>query len=121
MSLYIYLVFLNIVFASLSKSIGKQIKYSHLSIDFSIPTIKKAFELLNQARIIRKIPAASPAGLPLEASASEKRFKALMLDIGLMQRFSGLSSDVEYREKDILAIYQGSMAKQSAGQEFGAA
>ena len=112
---------LNIVFASLSKSIGKQIKYSHLSIDFSIPTIKKAFELLNQARIIRKIPAASPAGLPLEASASEKKFKALMLDIGLMQRLSGLSSDVEYREKDILAIYMGSMAEQFAGQEFAAA
>lgn len=112
---------LNIVFASVAKSIGKQIKYSHLSTDFSIPTIKKAFELLSQARVIRKLPAASPAGLPLEASASEKKFKALMLDIGLMQQLSGLPADVEYREDDLLAIYRGAMAEQFAGQEFAAA
>ena len=112
---------LNIVFASVSKSVGKQIKYTQLSGDFSIPTIKKAFELLTQARLFRKISAVSPAGLPLEASASEKKFKAMMVDIGLMQQLCGLSADVEYREDDLLAICRGAMAEQFVGQEFAAA
>ena len=112
---------LNIVFASTAKSIGKQIKYTHLSSDFSIPTIKKAYELLSQARVIRKIPATSPAGLPLEASASEKKFKTLMLDIGLMQQLCGLPVDTEYRKDNLLDIYNGAMAEQFAGQEFIAA
>jgi predicted AAA+ superfamily ATPase len=109
---------LNIVFSSVAKSIGRQIKYSHLSPDFSITTIKKAFELLRQAQVIRKIPAASPAGVPLEASASEKKFKALMLDIGIMQQLCGLPVDAEMHQADLLTIHKGAMAEQFVGQEF---
>ncbi|MEI6049612.1 MAG: AAA family ATPase [Bacteroidota bacterium] len=109
---------LNIVFSSVAKSIGRQIKYSHLSPDFSIPTIKKAFELLRQAQVIRKIPAASPAGVPLEASASEKKFKSLMLDIGIMQQLCGLPVDAEIHQSDLLAIHKGALAEQFVGQEL---
>ena len=112
---------LNTVFSSVAKGIGKQTKYSHLSSDFSIPTIKKAFDLLSQAQIVRKIRAASPAGLPVEASASEKKFKSLILDIGIMQQLCGLPVDVEIRETDLLAIYKGAMAEQFVGQELIAA
>ena len=71
---------LNSVLTNTARMVGRQIKYTRLADGFTPPTNKKAFELLNLARLIYKIRAASPAGLPLGAEASEKKFKALMLD-----------------------------------------
>ncbi len=112
---------LNSVLSSCSKKIGQQIKYSRLAEGFSNPTIKKAYDLLCTAQLIRKIPAASPAGVPLSATASERKFKTIMLDIGLMTHLSGLSVQSEFKKTDILAVYNGALAEQFVGQEFIAA
>jgi uncharacterized protein len=109
---------LNSVLTSVAKNVGRQIKYTHLAEQFTVPTIRKAFELLQKARIISKIPSASPAGLPLEATASEKKFKAILLDIGIMQRLSGVMIDTDFFSADILGIYKGAMAEQFVGQEL---
>lgn len=109
---------LNDVLFSTAASIGQTIKYTRLSDNFSIPTIKKAFTLLETARLIHKIKAASPAGLPIGASASAKKFKAIMLDIGLLVRLSGLSIAVEYQKKELLSIFKGALAEQFVGQEL---
>jgi uncharacterized protein len=109
---------LNAVFSSIARNVGNQIKYTHLAEGFSFPTIKKAFDLLCLAQVIRKVSSATPAGLPLGASASEKKFKALMVDIGLMQHLCGMPIDIEYNRSDLLAIYQGAMAEQFVGQEL---
>jgi hypothetical protein len=34
------------------------------------------------------------------------RFKAIMLDIGLMRHLSGMPGDIEYAKKDRLSIYR---------------
>jgi len=112
---------LNAVLTSMARSIGQQIKYSHLAEGYSNPTIKKAFELLCLAQLIRKVSAASPAGLPLGAYVRERKFKALLLDIGLMQNLCGMPIDVEYTKADLLSIYHGAMAEQFVGQELVAA
>ena len=112
---------LNAVFASVARSVGRQVKYSNMAEDYTNPTIKKAFDLLCLAQVIRKVSACSPPVLPLGASASERKFKALMVDIGLMQHLSGMPVDVEYARTDILAIHQGAMAEQFVGQELVAA
>jgi uncharacterized protein len=109
---------LNAVFSNISKSVGQQIKYSSLADGYSNPTIKKAFDLLCFAQVIRKVPSASLAGIPLSVSSSERKFKALMIDVGLMQHLCGMPVDIEYRKDNLLAIYQGSMAEQFVGQEF---
>jgi predicted AAA+ superfamily ATPase len=101
--------------------VGRQIKYSHLAEDFTHPTIKKAFDLLCLAKVVRRVPAANPAGLPLGATASARNFKALMVDIGLMQHLSGLPIGTGYASEDLLAIHQGAMAEQFVGQELTAA
>lgn len=103
---------------SISQSVGKQIKYSRLGDGFSNPTIKKAFNLLCMAKVITKIPSCDPSGLPLGASASEKIFKAMMVDIGLMRYLSGMPVDVEYQKDELLKVYQGAMAEQFVGQEM---
>jgi predicted AAA+ superfamily ATPase len=112
---------LNSVFSSVAKSVGQQIKYARLAEGFANPTIKKAFDLLCMAQVIRKVRSTSPAGLPFGAYASESKFKALMLDIGLLRHLYGMPVDVEYTKNDLLAIYQGAMAEQFVGQELIAA
>ena len=109
---------LDAVFSTVAQQVGGQIKYSRLGEGYSNPTLKKAFELLCLANIVRKVSSTDPSGLPLGATASAKIFKALMLDIGLMRYLSGMPADLEYAKTDLLAIYRGAMAEQFVGQEM---
>jgi len=109
---------LNAVLSSISRNVGQQIKYSKLAEGYSNPTLKKAFDVLCLANIVRKISSVNPSGLPLGASASEKIFKALLIDIGLMRYLSGMPVNVEYGKTDLLNIYNGAMAEQFVGQEM---
>ncbi len=109
---------LNSVLVNSARSVGKQIIYSHLTEGFSNPTIKNAFDLLTKARLLYRIPSASPAGIPLAASASKKKFKALFADIGLMQNLCGIRTGEELFKSDLLAIYNGALAEQFVGQEL---
>jgi predicted AAA+ superfamily ATPase len=112
---------LNNVLASITRQVGSQIKYSRLSERFSNPTIKKAFDLLTTAKIITKVSATTPAGIPLQGNVSNKVFKAIFLDIGLLVSLSGLSLKHEYQKTDLLATYRGALAEQFIGQEIRAA
>lgn len=109
---------LNAVLSTISRNVGQQIKYSKLAEGYSNPTLKKAFDVLCLANIIRKISSVNPSGLPLGATASEKIFKALLIDIGLMRYLTGMPVDVEYGKTDLLNIYNGAMAEQFVGQEM---
>ncbi len=109
---------LNAVLLSVSQNIGHQVKYSRLAEDFTNPTIKKAFELMETARIFKKVISSSPEGIPLGANTADKTFKTIMLDIGLLSRFSGFSTSVEFQKTDLLSIFRGSLAEQFVGQEL---
>lgn len=109
---------LNTVFSTIAASVGKQIKYTGLAVDFTIPTIKKAYDSLLQARIAKKVRALGNIGLPLEVFASDKKFKNIFLDIGLMNRVMGIDYNEALSHKNLLAIYRGQLAEQFVGQEF---
>lgn len=106
------------VFSSIAAHVGTQTKYTVLVSDFTIPTIKKAFESLQLARIVTKIKAVGSPGLPLEVQASEKKFKSIFLDIGLMNRAIGLEYNEAFIHSSLIAIYKGQLAEQFVGQEF---
>jgi len=63
----------------------------------------------------------NPPAIPFGVSASESRFKAVLVDIGLMQQLCNLPADTEFNKSDLLSIYEGTMAEQFVGQEFLAA
>ncbi len=107
--------------AGLAKSVGQQIKYSRLTDAFTTPTIKKGFHLLGLANLVYKVPSADPSGIPLQASCSDKIFKTVLVDIGLMRCLNRMPVDTEYLHTDLLHIYQGAMAEQFIGQELLAA
>lgn len=109
------------VLAGVARGVGGQVKYTRLVEGFDNRAIKRAFDLLSRARVIRPVRAASPAGPPLAASASQKRFKAILIDVGIMQRLCGLRSDIEYVRGDLLAVFRGALAEQFVGQELVAA
>lgn len=109
---------LNSVLNSVARKTGEQIKYTHLADDFSPPTVKKAFELLEMARLFSKVRAASPGGVPLGASASEKIFKTIFLDIGLMSNMNGFYSDKTVPKQKFSSAWNGKMAEQFVGQEL---
>ena len=109
---------LNAVFSTVAASVGRQIKYTGLAVDFTIPTIKKAYESLLLARLAIKIKSLGNIGIPLEVYASDKKFKNLFLDIGLMNRVMGIDYNEALNHKNLLAIYRGQLAEQFVGQEF---
>ncbi len=106
------------VLTSVSQNVGNQIKYSKLSEGYSIPTIKNAFQLLLDARVITKVRATSFVALPLGARVNNRKFKSLFLDIGLMQQACGLDLDSKIMVNDLLSIYKGALAEQFVGQEL---
>ncbi len=109
---------LNFVLGYVSKHVGNQIKYARISDEFTGPTHKKAFDLLETARILHRVTATTPASLPLAANASEKRFKAVFLDLGLIHALNGLQSHIEYTRPELLSMYTGGLTEQFVGQEF---
>lgn len=109
---------LNSVLSSVAHRTGEQIKYSNLDENYTNPTVKKAFELLENARLFSKVRAASPAGSPLRASASEKKFKTVFLDIGLLSNLNGFYSDKTINKQKLSSEYNGKMAEQFVGQEL---
>ena len=61
---------------------------------------------------------ARSSGLPLGASVNDKRFKAALLDIGLLQNLCQVPVDLELREEDLLSMYRGKQAEQFVAQEL---
>lgn len=106
------------VFLNVAKSIGEQLKYTRLNDGHSSQMNHKAFNLLAKAKVIHKIPACNPSGLPLGATANLKKFKASMLDIGLLQRLCQVPVNLELKEENLLAMYRGKLAEQFVAQEL---
>ncbi len=88
------------------------------SNDFSPHTIKKAFDLLEMARLFSKVGAASPGGIPLGATASEKIFKTVFLDIGLVSDMNGFYADRTVPKQKFSSAWNEKMAEQFVGQEL---
>lgn len=106
------------VFSNVAKSVGEQLKYSRLNDKHSGAMNHKAFDLLVKAKVVHKIPACNPIGLPLGGSANYKKFKASILDIGLLQRICRIPVELEFKEKNLLSIYRGKLAEQFVAQEM---
>lgn len=109
---------LDAVLLQVARQVGSQLKYTRLNSDHSGPTNRKAFELLCQARLLHKIPSANPPTMPLGSTANPKRFKASLLDVGLMQRLCGMPADRVMQDHKGMDRYRGQLAEQFVAQEL---
>ncbi len=106
------------VFNFIPRSVGKKIKYSNISRDESAREIRSAIELLSKARVISPVFHSHCSGLPLQAEIDEFTYKALFLDIGLMNRICGLDWLAISSLDDRQLINEGAMAEQFIGQHL---
>jgi predicted AAA+ superfamily ATPase len=106
------------IFESAPKIVGNKTTYSKIDPDAKAQQIKNAINLLEKAHLLKKVKATSGAGVPLAAGASEKRYKLVFLDVGLMQRLMG----VRYRDwtdsNSLFSAHTGAVTEQFVGQEL---
>lgn len=70
------------------------------------------------ARIIGKVTSSHCSGLPLQADINEKAYKALFLDVGLMNAVCGLNWRAVSQMDDVKLINEGAIAEQFIGQHL---
>ena len=106
------------IFHYIPRSVGKKIKYSHISRDEGARELRVAIDLLSKAQIINPVYHSHCSGLPLQAEIDEFTYKALFLDIGLMNRLCGLDWLAISALDDRQLINEGALAEQFIGQHL---
>lgn len=106
------------VMDKLPQLIGNQIKYAHIDKEIRSVTLKQVILLLERAHVLCRVRVARMPELPLSASASEKIFKAIFLDIGLLQALCGIDWGKISEKEDFISIHRGALAEQFVGQEI---
>jgi predicted AAA+ superfamily ATPase len=100
-----------------AKAVGRKFRYAEVDRETQSRELRHALLLLEKAGVVRRIRQTSGAGLPLGAEASERNFKVLMMDVGLMQSMCGAGPDL-LAARDVLAVHAGAVAEQYVGQEL---
>jgi predicted AAA+ superfamily ATPase len=97
--------------------IGQKFKYSQIDANLQSRELKAALDLLCKARVYRKVLKTSGEALPFAFHASEKHFKLLFMDVGLMHNMLNLSSELLTNES-FYNIAKGALVEQVVGQEL---
>ncbi len=98
-----------------AQNVGKKIKLVNVSREERTMEVRRALELLTQSRVVHPVVHTSGNGVPLGAERDDRQFKALFLDIGLVNRLCGLDL-VDIR--DLITIHEGALAEQFVGQQL---
>lgn len=109
---------LNDVFESIVFQAGNKFKYSKACPDVGAAGIKSALDLLVLAGLAYRIYHSDSRGLPLGAQINPKRFKTVLLDIGLHQRILGLDLTQTMVTNDFDVINKGAVAEAFVAQEL---
>ncbi len=109
--------YLEKVYERLGVMISKPIKYSQISKDYQSRDLKRAINLLEEAKIITKVNQNNAAGLPIK-SGDKERYKLLFLDVGLYLRLLNFNHEDLLLTKDLSLINEGTISEQVVGQEL---
>jgi len=106
----------NDVLVAVPKNLAKKFTYSKVNPDIQIAPIKKALELLCQARVCHKVRATGAHGIPLAAEVKDSYNKVILIDVGLCSAALGLSLDRLLNADEIDLVNKGGIAEQVSGQ-----
>jgi len=109
--------YLQQVFAAAPRTVGRKFRYA--AVDREVPSrdLRQSLLLLEQAGTMNRVRQTSGAGLPLGAEASDRNFKVVFVDVGLMQNACDATAELVVA-RDLLAVYAGAVAEQLVGQEL---
>ena len=101
---------------AIPKMLGEKMVFSRVNKDFPAMALKAALNLLSQARLAQRVSNTAGNGVPLAAEKSEKIFKVIFLDVGLVSALLNLRLDVIYPIQDINLVSAGALSEQVVGQ-----
>lgn len=106
-----------LVFDRLPSMVGRKFKYAHVSHEHRAADLATALQQLCMARVAYKVRHTSANGVPLEAEVSERDFKTLYMDVGLMCSALHLTL-LDLRREELSLINNGALAEQFVGQHL---
>ena len=106
------------VFRALPSQLGKKVIYKRFYRDESSVKIRHSLELLIKAQLAAKVIHSDGNGIPLGAEMDDQVFKLLYLDVGLLNRTSGIPPrEISAMEWSSL-VNNGIVAEQFIGQHL---
>ncbi|MFI5333629.1 MAG: ATP-binding protein [Chlamydiales bacterium] len=112
------LQYLETLFHQIPHFIGKQFKYSAIHGEYKKRELAPCLDLLRHANVLHQITHAAGNGTPLGAEVSLKRFKTILLDVGISQALLGLDLPAWFLNPDKDLVNRGTIAEAFVGQEL---
>ena len=108
---------IQLMFDRLPGMVGRKFKYVRVSREHRSKELADALQQLCMARVACKVHRTAANGLPLAAEASERYFKCLCLDVGLM--CAALQFNLlDLGKRDLTLVNKGAVAEQFVGQQL---
>lgn len=110
--------YVELLFDEAARQIGEKFKYSELEGEYRKRELSPALDLLVKAGIIYKVYQSNGSGIPIGATANYKKYKLILLDVGLTQALLGLELSDWFLNNESVFINKGSIVEAFVGQEL---
>lgn len=104
------------VLDAVPRMIGQKFVYSRVDREERAAALRHAVDLLCRARVCHRVLSTHATGVPLGAEADDRRYKLLLLDVGLVSASMKLSLTDVARPEDLVLANAGAIAEQAVGQ-----
>ena len=104
-----------LVFDRLPNMVGRKFKYVQVSREHRAAELADGLQHLCMARVAYKVHCTAANGVPLATEASERHFKCLYMDVGLMCAALHLNL-LDLGREDLTLVHNGAVAEQFVGQ-----
>ncbi len=106
------------VFKRFPLLVGQKVKYVNIDRLDKAKDLAGSINLLNLAGVIYSVKHSYANGVPLGAEINDRNFKALFLDIGIMQSILNIRLSDVLNSENLIMINSGSLAEQFVGQHL---
>lgn len=104
------------VLDAVPRMIGRKFVYSRVDRDERAAALRQAVDLLCRARVCHRVETTHATGVPLGAEVDNRRYKLVLVDVGLVSASLGVSLADLDRAEDLVMANEGAIAEQAVGQ-----
>ena len=108
------------LFPAIARSVGERVRYSRLDPESRAEPTRRAVDRLVRARLCHRVTHSHCSRVPLGASAVERAYKLVFLDVGLMNHLSGVTPAMAAEAGSVPLANEGRIAEQFVGQHLAA-
>ena len=104
------------VLDAVPRMIGQKFVYSRVDREERAAALRQAVDMLCRARVCHRVEATHATGVPLGAEVEDRRYKLVLIDVGLVSASLGLSLTDLAQATDLVMANEGAIAEQVVGQ-----